>query len=116
MPERVTSEGAQERMMPGRTGVDFSNFETLKKRLNTSGVGLAKRLAEDFPGLVESGITMYLGSPGQIICMRSIVEMLKSWKSHIFSGVSLWELDYFVRERTPEFAEFLSQNSPKRVG
>jgi hypothetical protein len=27
MPERVTSEGAQERMMPGRTGVDFSNFE-----------------------------------------------------------------------------------------
>jgi hypothetical protein len=95
--------------------VDFSNFETLKKRLNTSGVGLAKRLAEDFPGLVESGITMYLGSPGQIIGMRSIVEMLKSWKSHIFSGVSLWELDYFVRERTPEFAEFLSQNSPKRV-
>jgi hypothetical protein len=43
---------------------DFSNFEFLKKRPNTSGVGLAKRLAEDFPGLVESGITMYLGSPG----------------------------------------------------
>jgi hypothetical protein len=96
--------------------VDFSNFEILKKRLNTSGLGLAKRLAEDFPGLVESGITMYLGSPGQIIGMRSIVEMLKSWKSHIFSGVSLWELDYFVRERTPEFAEFLYQNSPQRVG
>jgi hypothetical protein len=27
MPERVTSESTQERVMPGRTGVDFSNFE-----------------------------------------------------------------------------------------
>jgi hypothetical protein len=47
--------------------VDFSDLASLKKRFDTTGAGVARRLLEDFPFLVKTGIEIYLGNPGMVI-------------------------------------------------
>jgi hypothetical protein len=44
--------------------VDFSNLDALKRKFKTTGVGVARRLVEDFPSLIKTGIEIYLGNPG----------------------------------------------------
>jgi hypothetical protein len=44
--------------------VDFSDFEGLKRRFKPTGAGVERRLVQDFPCLIKTGIEMYLGNPG----------------------------------------------------
>lgn len=87
--------------------VDFSDLKRLQRKFSNSG-GVVSRLVVDFPGVRESGVRIYLGSPGDVENMKLVVETLKKTHLNVFSGVSLWDLDYYSPHFTSEFIRFLA--------
>jgi hypothetical protein len=92
--------------------VDFSDIKRLQRKFRKSG-GVISRLVEDFPAVRKSGVIIYLGNPGNISNINSVVEMLKDTQLKVFGGVSLWDLDYYWREFTNEFKNLLTQSGPE---
>lgn len=88
--------------------LDISNLSTFCSKMKIPVGGIAKRLARDFPFLTWSGITLYLGNPGEVSNLMLAAEMLIQEKAlgggdyRIFRGVSFWDLDYIVRENAPQ--------------
>lgn len=80
--------------------LDISDLATLGNKMRFPVGGIGRRLAWDFPFLNLSGITLYLGSPGEVANLILVVEMLGQEKFHggeyfrIFRGLSFWDLDF----------------------
>jgi hypothetical protein len=63
---------------------------------------VARRLLEDFPALSQTRVVMCLSNPEYISNVRSVHHMLKdSDLAGVFSGITLWDLDYYDREMIP---------------
>ena len=78
--------------------VDLSDIGQLQQRFKTNGVEAVKRLGYDFPKLGQDGVVMYLGNPGQVSNIRSVVEVMRTSQADLFSGVTLWDLDFHHRK------------------
>lgn len=88
--------------------LDISNLAALKKKMRFPVGGIGRRLAWDFPFLTWSGITLYLGNPGEVANLILAVEMLGQEKFHggkyyhIFRGLSFWDLGCIYRDVLPQ--------------
>ena len=89
--------------------VDFSSITRLTTKLAPTADCIVPRLVEDFPALKNSGVTIYLGDPGGISNMRTVVHMLRESKVKVFSGVIFWDVNSFNREYHPEFKNLLDK-------
>lgn len=84
--------------------VDISNVTAIIKKMNFPPGGVAKRLAQDFPFLARTGITLYLGNPGEVSNLMLVVGMLGQEKQYgseyyrIFTGLSFWDLGSLYRD------------------
>jgi hypothetical protein len=93
--------------------VDLSDFGRLQRKFGTNGAGVVKRLVEDFPRLDKDGVIMYLGNPGQVSNIRSVLELLRGGQGNIFSGLTLWDLDFCHREKILGMPELAFGKIPK---
>jgi hypothetical protein len=89
--------------------VDFSSIKRLTKKLGGTPDCIIQRLADDFLSLNGSGVTIYLGDPGAISNMRTVVNMLSESDLKIFSGATFWDVDRNDRECHPEFQNLLEK-------
>ncbi|KAL0636341.1 hypothetical protein Q9L58_004688 [Maublancomyces gigas] len=88
--------------------LDISDLATLKNKMRFPVGGIGRRLAWDFPFLNLSGITLYLGNPGEVANLILVVEILGQEKFHggeyyrIFRGLSFWDLGFIYRDVFPQ--------------
>lgn len=88
--------------------LDISDLATLKNKMRFPVGGIGRRLAWDFPFLTVSGITLYLGNPGEVANLILVVEILGQEKFHggeyhrIFRGLSFWDLGFIYRDVFPQ--------------
>lgn len=88
--------------------LDVSNLVGLNSMMRLPAGGLGKRLVEDFPfldgGNRFSGVTLYVGNPGEVsnlVLVRELLlqERLRGGGNHrIFRGLSFWDLPRNVCE------------------
>lgn len=84
--------------------IDVSDLDALSKKMQLSVGGVGKRLVRDFPFLAQSGITLYLGNPGEVSNLVNVAEMLIQEKSlggddyRVFRGISFWDSPYTFKE------------------
>jgi hypothetical protein len=106
---------ALENVFKGELEVDFSDFESLRRKFRsfgTNGTGVVRRLDEDFPRLRENGVVICLGNPGCISNIKAVVEAMKRARLDMFCGVTLWNLDYYHRECVPSLSELVYSKIP----
>ena len=83
--------------------VDLSDLKGLEEKRGRTGIGIMTRLIEDFPRL-KNGVVIYLGNPGYISNVKAVVEVMNGGQASVFSGVTLWDLNYYHREQVPGVA------------
>lgn len=105
---------ALETILSGEVGenehieLDISDLAGFNNKMRFPVGGIGSRLIWDFPYLRRTGITLYLGNPGEVSNLILAVEMLGREKSYggkdyyIFRGLSFWDLGSIYRDVLPQ--------------
>ena len=72
--------------------INFSNFNALKRKFETTRSGVARRLVEDFPCLTKTRIEIYLGNPGMRLELLLEFDSRKSSSCASKSRLLKWKM------------------------